>query len=324
MMQQDDSRQPTSAPDAAAPEPGTAAAVADLTAAQLAAAGQPSADQPTVSPSPSPYLDAGESVPQAYLAPPRPGQPRYGTAPGHRQFGVGQRPSAQQGYGQPGYGQQPGSSQQPGSGQPRFGRPAGLSARAARDPALAGTWERLAASILDWVIIVAASIAAFLSPLLHIWRELEVVANRYQNLSSPTAQAALNDVARSQSNQKTLLYFFLALFAIALAYYWVQHAAWGATIGKRVLGTRVVAATDRSPIGARAAGIRALAFLIGPVVFLLVPSPLNVLGGVLWIADAALPLFDARCQSLHDKLAGTIVVSQRRLDQQRGPAPSRW
>ncbi len=35
-------------------------------------------------PPPSPYLDAGGSVPQAYLAPPRQGQPHYGTPTGYR------------------------------------------------------------------------------------------------------------------------------------------------------------------------------------------------------------------------------------------------
>ena len=106
------------------------------------------------------------------------------------------------------------------------------------------------------------------------------------------------------------------MFGIALAYYWVQHAAWGATIGKRALGMRVVTAADRSRIGVRAAGLRAAAFLIGPMAFLLLPGPLNILGGLLWLADTGLILLDSRAQCLHDKLAGTIVVRQRWLDQQ--------
>ncbi len=112
------------------------------------------------------------------------------------------------------------------------------------------------------------------------------------------------------------------MFGIALAYYWVQHAAWGATIGKRALGTRVVTATDRSRIGIRAAGLRAVAFLVGPAVFLLLASPINIPGGLLWLADTGLPLFDTAAQCLHDKLARTIVIRQRWLDQQaRSAAP---
>ncbi|MGH3305705.1 MAG: hypothetical protein ACRDOK_29385, partial [Streptosporangiaceae bacterium] len=42
---------------------------------------------------PSPYLDGGGAAPEAYLAPPQPGQPRFGTprrAPGGRPFGGAQ------------------------------------------------------------------------------------------------------------------------------------------------------------------------------------------------------------------------------------------
>lgn len=127
----------------------------------------------------------------------------------------------------------------------------------------------------------------------------------------------------SRHNEHVLLYWFLGMFGIALAYYWVQHAAWGATIGKRALGLRVVRAADRSRIGITAAGVRAVTFLIGPAVFLLLASPVNFAGGVLWAADTGLVLVDSRAQCLHDKLAGTIVVRQRWLDQQAKSA-SPW
>jgi uncharacterized RDD family membrane protein YckC len=272
-------------------------------------------------PPPSPYLDAGESVPQAYLAPPQPGQPSYGTPPPYRP-GLRPRGSAQP-YARPGQGQQPGYGQQrygqPGYGQPgnrqRGNRPAG-GMQSRRDPAIAAPWERLAACLLDWIIIIAVSVAAFWSPLVRVWRELDAIRGSYQDLSSPAAQAAINTIANDPSNQHALLYWFLGMFGIALAYYWVQHAAWGATIGKRALGVRVVQASDQARIGIMAAGIRAVAFLAGPAMFLLLASPLNVAGGVLWAADTGLPLLDLRAQCLHDKLAGTIVIRQRWLDRQ--------
>jgi uncharacterized RDD family membrane protein YckC len=266
--------------------------------------------------SPSPYLDAGESVPQAYLAPPQPGKPSYGTPPadrsGLRLRGSGQQPYAQYPQ-QPGYGQPNG---QPGSR--RFGGARQLR----RDPALAAPWERLAASFLDWIIIFVVSVLAFWSPLVRVWHELQAITTNYQDLSSPAAQAAINTIARDPANQHALLYWFLGMFGIALAYFWVQHAAWGATIGKRALGMRVVRASDQTRIGIKAAGIRAVALLVGPAMFLLLASPINVAGGVLWAADAALPLLDLRAQCLHDKLAGTIVIRQRWLDrQQRASRP---
>jgi len=265
--------------------------------------GQPAPDpeQPAY---PSPYLDTGGSVPQAYLAPPQPGQPKYGTptgfGPGRPQFGPPQIAGRQARYQQP----------RPGTARGAFG-PA-----ARRDPVIAAPWERLLASVLDWIIIFAVATLAFISPLLQIWRQLQAVATHYTDPNSPDAQAAIDVILRDPSNQHALLFWFLAMFGIALAYYWVQHAAWGATIGKRALGTRVVTAKDHAAIGIRAAGFRAVAFLVGPAVCLLLPGPFNIAGGLLWLVDTALPLLDPQAQCLHDKLARTIVIRQRWLDQQ--------
>jgi uncharacterized RDD family membrane protein YckC len=260
--------------------------------------GQDAATQRPAPARPSPYLDGGESVPHAYLAPPQPGKPGYG-APGVA------RPSARAaGWPRQVNGQR--SDGQPGT-RPR----GGMQAR--RDPALAAPWERLTASVLDGIIIFAGFVLAFWSPLTRLFRALEAVVGSNQSPSSPAAQAALRNI------EHTLLYWYLAMFGIALAYYWVQHAVWGATVGKRALGVRVVRASDRSRIGVRAAGIRAVAFLVGPAVFLLLGGPIELAGGVLWVADAGLSLLDPRAQCLHDKLAGTIVVRQRALSQQARP-----
>jgi uncharacterized RDD family membrane protein YckC len=113
------------------------------------------------------------------------------------------------------------------------------------------------------------------------------------------------------------------MFGIALAYFWVQHAAWGATVGKRALGVRVVRASDQSRIGVAAAGIRAVVFLAGPAIFLLLVFPFSVVGGALWGADGLAAVLDSQAQALHDKLAGTIVVRHRALNQRKG-SPSPW
>jgi uncharacterized RDD family membrane protein YckC len=240
---------------------------------------------------PSPYLYGGESVQQAYPAPPQPGKPSYGTPPAHR-AGPLQGGSRQERYGQPG----------------RQGR---------RDPALAAPWERLIASALDWLIIFVVSVLALWSPLTRVLREFQAITTSHPDANSPAAQAALDSIFRDPSNQHTLLYWFLATFSIALVYYWVQHAAWGATIGKRVLGVQVVQAGDRSSLGVWQAGLRAVAFLAGPAVFLSpLASLIEIAGGLLWVADAGLSLLDPQAQCLHDKLAGTIVIRQRWLARQ--------
>ena len=266
----------------------------------------PDPDQPA---RPSPYLDTGGSVPQAYLAPPQPGQPKYGTPPALR-------------YGRPQFGPPQVAGREARYQQPAYGR-RGYGPAARRDPAIAAPWERLAASILDWIIIFAVATLAFISPLMQIWRQMQAVETHYTVPNSPEAEAAMEAIFRDPSNQRALLFWFLAMFGIALAYYWIQHAAWGATVGKRALGTRVVTAQDRSAIGVRAAGVRAVAFLVGPAVFLLVPGPFNIPGGLLWLADTGLAPLDPQAQCLHDKLARTIVIRQRWLDQQ-GRSADPW
>jgi uncharacterized RDD family membrane protein YckC len=268
---------------------------------------------------PSPYLSAGESVPEAYLAPPQPGQPSYGSVPGYSP-GPRLRGSAGQPYASPGY------RQQPGYGRPGYGQAGNRPRRAAqswRDPAIATSGERLGAATIDWIIIWVVSLAPFWSTVMRVVREYRAISASYRDLNSPAAQAALTHVMSDPSIQHVALYWSLALFGVALVYYWIQHAAWGATIGKRVVGVRVVRADDQGRISVRAAGIRTAAFLAGPAMVWLLASPINVAGGALWAADAGLALLDPRAQCLHDKLAGTIVIRQRWLDR-RARATRPW
>ena len=265
---------------------------------------------------PSPYLQAGEAIPEAYLAPAQPGQPRYGSAP---QFRPGQRAfrPCQPGNGQPGNGQ-PGSGQQ-GYGQQGYGRPVQRRAgfgqgRTRRDPAFAAPWERAVASILDWTIILGVSIAIFLAPLVRLARQMQAIMAQYQDPIG--AQAALNNLGRDPSTLNTILHMQLTAFGIALAYFWIAHTAWGTTLGKQAVGLRVVTASEHSRISIKSAGIRTATFLIGPAVFLLTPAPLNFVGGAAWLADALVGLTDAQTQSLHDRMAGTVVVKKRWLEQQ--------
>jgi uncharacterized RDD family membrane protein YckC len=268
---------------------------------------------------PSPYLPEGQSVPEAYPAPAQPGQPRYGSPAGL--FSPGQ----QSGYGQPGQPGRPGYGQRPlrrpGTGS-RPARTAG--AMPLRDPALAGAGERLLASCLDWILILGIAFLAVLAPLLRIWHALQAVLNAPQYTSQSAAESAVANVLRAPGTISALLTFWLLAFGIALAYFWVLPAIWGATLGKLALGLRVVSATDRSRVSVTAAGIRAGLLLLGPALFLLTPR-VEVLGGLLWLADGLVLLMDhSRMQCLHDRLAGTVVIRKRRLDQQQPVPPASW
>ncbi len=276
---------------------------------------------------PSPYLSEGAATPEAYPAPAQPGQPRYGepggSVPSGQPVGPGGQGYPAAGYGQPGNGQagyQP-SYGQPGYGQPRqfprrpMGRPRTAGQVTSRDPALAAAWERLLAMTVDWALILVAAFLAVLSPMLRIWHQLGGVLANSQTLSQSATQTAINNVLQSSATTSTLLRFWLIAFAIALVYFWALSAAWGGTVGKHILGLRVVTAGDRSRIGIRAAGVRAVAFLAGPAILLLVPD-VGLLGGLLWVADCSVMLLDSRMQCLHDRAADTAVIRKRWLDQQ--------
>jgi uncharacterized RDD family membrane protein YckC len=238
---------------------------------------------------PSPYLAEGHSVPEAYPAPPQAGQPGYGMPDGAFPSGRGYGPAPGGGYGRP---------------QAR--------ATAARDPALAGGWERFAACSLDWFLIFVAASLPLLTPLLRILHQLENVALQSQTLSQSAAQAAMYNILLAPATTRTIIVFELLTLGIALAYFWVLPAVWGTTLGKSALGLRVVTAADRTTIGVRAAGLRAAAFLAGPAIFLLLPSYISWLGLLIWFSDGMAMTVDPRRQSLHDRAAGTAVICPRR------------
>lgn len=286
-------------------------------------------------------------MPEAYPAPPKPGQPKYATAgspyqapaqPGYGQPGYGQPGGGQPGYGQPGYGQPgygpPGYGQRPYP-QGRFGQMAGRPGYGGRipqrDPSLAGAWERLLAATIDWVLIFVVSVLALHTQMTRFYHQAQSVLTASQGLSQSAASATLTHFMQSSATISTLVSFFLLVFGLALVYYWALHVAGGATLGKRALGLRVVTASDRSGVGVRAAGIRAVVYLVGPAAFLFAPkigfvgsSAISALGGLLWLADSLMAAVDIQRRSLHDRAAGTLVVRKASLERQQPEQPSPW
>jgi uncharacterized RDD family membrane protein YckC len=90
--------------------------------------------------------------------------------------------------------------------------------------------------------------------------------------------------------------FALLWFVLPFFYFTYCHGKWGQTIGKRALGIRVRHAERDELIGYGAAlGRYAITFAFA---FFTVPV----------IVDYLFPLWDGRNQSLHDKVATSIVV----------------
>jgi uncharacterized RDD family membrane protein YckC len=259
---------------------------------------------------PSPYLGEGQAAPEAYPAPARPGQPTYGTP---TSFQSGRQGALRQ----PGYGRPPASG--PSGGPRQVGRPGPAGRGTPRDPSLASGWERLLAMTVDWMLILAVSYLVLYSQMERLVHQMQALVSSSQFLTESTQAAAWTKFAQRPSTISTELSYDLLVYGLAIACFWILQATTGATVGKLLLGLRVVGATDRTRAGIRAAGLRTLVFLAGPAIFSFGPliagqsgEFLALVGAGIWIADCVVLLSDPQRQSLHDRVAGTLVVRTRR------------
>jgi len=229
-----------------------------------------------------------------------PGQPAgaapgqsYGVAPGQSHGAApGQSYGAYQAY--------------PGTGRGAPGR--GAASQTARDPALAEWWRRLLARLVDGVILVILTSPLWVTALLSLYRRVQRLASHYPDLSQPAAARAFGTgVSQMMTGMTgTFLLLGLALAAVSFGYDWLQHGLWGQTIGKRVMGTKVVTADTRAPVSGQAAGTRAAVYALVPAV----PS----VGALFALVNESWLLWDPRGQCLHDKAARTVVVKTSRLE----------
>ncbi|TCC29552.1 RDD family protein [Kribbella speibonae] len=275
--------------------------------------GQPSYGQGAQGPGQNPYGNPGATPPG------QPGQPgQYGQQPGG-QPGYGQQPGqpggqpGQPGYGQPQYGQQPGQpgygqpqyGQQPGQpGQPGYGQPGGYpqgpdygqvaqaQSGLVQIPGMgtvkvATIGSRALARIIDSVILYA------------------VVGILYFVFIGGTA-AATNDGTVSDGETAGILGGFFAFIGISvlitILYELLLTAFKGQTVGKMVMGIKVVRSADGQLPGFGPAFMRWLLPMIGAF--------LCYVGALLVYLS---PLFDSsgRVQGWHDKAANTLVIGLR-------------
>jgi uncharacterized RDD family membrane protein YckC len=95
-----------------------------------------------------------------------------------------------------------------------------------------------------------------------------------------------------------LVAYVLIATAIQVTYLVIQLGIWGKTLGNRAVSTVVVNADDGAAIGwGKAIGRTGAAVALN----------LTLIGGLL---DVLWPLWDERMQTLHDKMAGTLVVHE--------------
>ena len=148
----------------------------------------------------------------------------------------------------------------------------------------------------------------------HSFSQYQRIVNRYPDLNTPAAQAAV-----SKADGRLLgswLVFACIVAVLSFFYDSIQHGLWGQTLGKRALGTRVVSADDRSKISGGTAAGRAAMYALIPVVPL-AGTLFSLLNG-LWLT------WDRRRQALHDKAAHTIVVKVSSRQPRPVPPASPW
>ncbi len=222
----------------------------------------------------------------------QPGQPGQQAQPG--QYYSGQ-------YGAT-YPQQPASAYPGGYGQPGV-------ATTPDGQRLAGWWKRVAATVLDGLVLVSLSVALG-------WPFVSRLASAYGDFFDEAVRAAENGTAAP--DQSALLSSvwgpMLGFLAVSLVVNFVYSVGFlkfvGATPGKLALGLRVRLREQPGPMSWGTVLLRwvgqNVASLVGVV---------PVLGSIATIyplLDCLWPLWDSRKQALHDKIAKTNVVVHRR------------
>jgi uncharacterized RDD family membrane protein YckC len=98
----------------------------------------------------------------------------------------------------------------------------------------------------------------------------------------------------------------VGLAVLLLLYDSVLVGMWGRTLGKRLVGIKVVQVAGPAGGGPVLRAVLRAAVYVIPIALRPVPV-LGVLAGLFWVADVALILDRPRGQALHDRIAGTGV-----------------
>lgn len=156
-------------------------------------------------------------------------------------------------------------------------------------PVYAGFWIRVLAKIIDALVLAPLALPAVVHVWTPIWSAVEEASRTGQPFQAP-------DIA-------PLAYGWTVLsIAGGYLYALVMIGLWGATVGKFAAGIRV-RRVDGTTVTWREAALR-------PILPAALDLPRAGGLGLLKLVDDLWMLWDARKQTLHDKLAGTIVVKK--------------
>jgi uncharacterized RDD family membrane protein YckC len=202
----------------------------------------------------------------------------YGQNPSG-QDSYGQQPQAP--YGQDPYGQNP-YGQQPGYGQGGYGQPQGAPA------AYASWFQRVGAFLIDQLLGVVAMIPYYIGAVM--------AASTVETTTDPVTGELTTTGGGASGISLVLMFLGVAL---AIAYfvwnYCLKQGRTGYTVGKGVLGIKLIKQDTGQPMGAGLSFVRQIAHIVDAI-----PCYL----GYLW------PLWDSKRQTFADKIMGTVVIEQ--------------
>jgi uncharacterized RDD family membrane protein YckC len=202
----------------------------------------------------------------------------YGQNPSG-QDSYGQQPQAP--YGQDPYGQNP-YGEQPGYGQGGYGQPQGAPA------AYASWFQRVGAFLIDQLLGVVAMIPYYIGAVM--------AASTVETTTDPVTGELTTTGGGASGISLVLMFLGVAL---AIAYfvwnYCLKQGRTGYTVGKGVLGIKLIKQDTGQPMGAGLSFVRQIAHIVDAI-----PCYL----GYLW------PLWDSKRQTFADKIMGTVVIEQ--------------
>lgn len=188
-----------------------------------------------------------------------------GQPPAYPQQGIPQAPAYQQPPQYPAY--------------PQAGYAAGGYAPAAALPPLASWGKRVGAYVID--NLLASGVL--------------IVAGIYATVTAETIGYDIsgNAVTEPTSTGNTaILLGYACLLAVQLWNRWLRQGRTGQSVGKQVVGTRLLSERTMAPVGGGMAFVRDLCHIVDSFFYL----------GYLW------PLWDAKRQTFADKIIGTVVL----------------
>ena len=237
--------------------------------------------------------------------PPQPGQPaqlRYWDgARWTEHTAPAQAPAATQQYAAPAY---PGSYGSYGTayagGKPPATTPDGVP--------LAGWWQRVGATLIDFLILVPISLVLwipFYDKIFDVYGDYFDEIERANETGS--AQPSAFDIQTDLAGTFALMGLISLVLGLVWTFFWLRWKQ--ATPGKLVLGLRIRRRDVPGPLPWGTIGLRWLAQSgVGVLGFL---PYVGSIAGIYNLLDVLWPLWDDKKQAIHDKVAKTNVVRIR-------------